>query len=95
MSRLLRPTFYAAIPSDEKDVAASNERKYLHSKDPFCASPLALIIYASIIAVCSAICGLEIGMSLKEGEDTIPSWTRSLSRGMQEKLDSELSVLQE
>ena len=95
MSRLLRPAFYAAVPSIEKDVAASNEMKYLHRKDHFHASPLALITYALIIAVCSAIGGLGIGMSLKESEDTIPSWTRSLSRGTQENLDAELPILQE
>ena len=92
MSRLLRLMFYAAIPSDEKDVAASNEMEYLHRKDHFYARPLALIIYALIIAVCSAIGGLGIGMSLKESKDTIPSWTRSLSRGTQEKLDSKLLI---
>ena len=95
MSRLLRPTFYAVIPSDEKDVAASNEMKYLDGKDHFYPSPLALLVYALIIAVFSATCGLGIGMSLKEGEDTIPTWTRSLSRGTQDELDSKSSIFQE
>ena len=88
MSRLLRPTFYAAIPSDEKDVAASHGTKHLRGRDQFYTSPLALLAYASVIAVLSAICGFGIGMSLKEGKDIIPSWTQSLSRGMQGQIDS-------
>lgn len=88
MSHLLRPTFYAAIPSDEKDVAASHGTRHLRGRGQFYKNPLALLVYALIIAVLSAICGFGIGMSLKDGENIIPSWTQSLSRGMQGKPDS-------
>lgn len=82
MSHLLRPTLYAAIPCDEKDVAASHGTEHLHGRDQFHRSPRALLVYALIIAVLSVICGFGIGISLKEGEDIMPSWTQSLSRGM-------------
>ena len=95
MSRLLQPTFYTVIPSEESDVAASNEMTFLHGKDHYYPSPLALLVYALIIAVFSATCGLGIGMSLKKGEDTIPSWTRSLSRGTQDEFNSKSSIFQE
>ena len=85
MSCLLRPTFYAAIPLDEKDVATLHETKYRRERDRFCTSPLVLLFLALMIAASSAMCGVGIGMSLKEGEAMIPSWIQSLSRGTQEK----------
>ena len=94
MSRLLQPTFYAAIPSDEKDTAISHETKYRHERDQFYTSPLVVLFLTLIIAASSAMYGLGIGMSLKEGEATIPSWTQSLSRGTQEKTGSNRSILQ-
>ena len=42
-SRLLRPTFYAALPSDEKDVAALYETKKLRERDQIYPGPLALL----------------------------------------------------